>query len=385
MRILVSCLLALLIGAPGALQARIKLTTLPGRERVIIRFEDNGAVLVEEVRTLTLDAGLNQIDFTWLGVNIDRGSIQLLRVDGVDFTVIRTTYPPDEGNSLVWEASAGAAGPAKIRISYLLSGLTREIALRATVAEGTDELTMRVYQRLVNNSGETFDAAALAAAFGDLRDSPLATGEVRQQLAARFAKVPFTKRYTYDPAQFGENVAVHYVLMNTTERGLGTGTLPAAKVRIYQATGETEAFLGEDWGKATARGEELLLRIGDTKDVTVRRSPMKQEQDIVQRDDHNRPALWHELAYLRFEVENFSEAAKTIRLVERTGGEWDVLEPRQVLEKRIAPEKYEPVAGEPNPAGTLTKEDVNTLHIELPVPPMRRLVFTCALRRKNLH
>ena len=33
-------------------------------------------------------------------------------------------------------------------------------------------------------------------------------------------------------------------------------------------------------------------------------------------------------------------------LMQRTGGEWDVTEPIQVLERRIAPEKFEPATGE---------------------------------------
>ena len=40
---------------------------------------------------------------------------------------------------------------------------------------------------------------------------------------------------------------------------------------------------------------------------------------------------------------------------------------------------------EENRAGTLTKEDVQTLQIDVPVPKMRRVVFTLAIRRRNLH
>ena len=84
-------------------EARVRLTTLPSRERVAVRFEDTGEVLVEESRVLTLDRGLNQVDFTWLGVNIDRSSVQLLSSGDKGPTVLRTTYPPSEPTSLVWE------------------------------------------------------------------------------------------------------------------------------------------------------------------------------------------------------------------------------------------------------------------------------------------
>lgn len=382
MKLLAPILLALALAAP--LAAEVKLTTLPDRERVIVRFEDNGRVLVEEARTLTLDKGTTTVNFTWLGVSIDRGSIQLLGVNGVPFTVLRTTYPPDQGNSLSWEVSSANPGPAQVRISYLLDGLSREVALRAVITEGKSELSLRVFQRLINQSGENYDQASLQAAFGDLRDSPLASGETRQQLAAKFLDVPFTKRYTYDPAQ-GERVSVAYVLKNTAEGKLGTGILPAGKVRMFLQTGTSEAFLGEDWAQPTPLGEDLELKIGDSKDLTVRRAMLKTSQDIVQRDHQNRPALWHQLQEIRFEVENFTNEAKVIDLVEHLQGEWDIQVPKQVLEKRIAPEKYEPAEGEANPVGELVRKDANTLQIKLPVPPNRRVVFTATLRRLNLH
>ena len=55
MKFLAPILLALSLALP--LAAEVKLTTLPDRERVVVRFEDNGRVLVEELRTLTLDQG----------------------------------------------------------------------------------------------------------------------------------------------------------------------------------------------------------------------------------------------------------------------------------------------------------------------------------------
>jgi hypothetical protein len=382
MNLLAPILLLLSLAAP--LAAEVKLTTLPDRERVVVRFEDNGRVLVEEARTLTLDQGRTTVNFTWLGVNIDRGSIQLLGVDGVPFTVIRATYPPNQANSLSWDVSSQAAGPARVRISYLLDGLSREVALRAVVAEGKPELSLRIHQRLINHSGESYDQASLQAAFGDLRDSPLASGETRQLLAARFLDVPFSKRYSYDPEE-GERVSVKYVLRNSAAGKLGSGMLPAGKVRIFQQTGEAEAFLGEDWAKPTALGEELELRIGESKDLTVRRAVLNTRQEILQRDHRNRPALWHEVRDLRFEVENFTGDSKTIELVERTHGEWDLLDPRQVLQKRIAPEKYETAAGEANPLGELVRKDAETLVVSLPVPANRRVAFTVTVRRLNLH
>lgn len=376
-------LLALALAVPAF--AEVKLSTLPDRESALIRFEDNGRVLVEELRTLTLAQGANTLDFTWLGVEVERGSIQLLPVGGVGFEVIRTTWPPGQGNSLRWEVTATKAGAAQVRVSYLVAGMAREISYRAVLAEGgAPRLALRAWQRLNNASGESYDAAALKAAFGDLRNSPLATGEIRQQLTARFDEVPFAKRYTYDPQQ-GERVRVDYVLVNAADQGLGRGLLPAGKVRVFQAQGGSEAFLGEDQAQPVPLGEELKLHIGDSKDLTVRRAVLENRQEVQQRDVSNRPSRWHQAQDLRWELENFTGDAKTIELVEKLDGEWDVVNPAQVLEKRIAPEKYEAAAGEANPAGTLERKDAGTLVAKVSVPANRRVVLTLTARRLNRH
>jgi len=60
------CLGALLVaGAAENAFARIKLTTLPVRQRVEIQLENPRATLVEEERIVTLLEGANQIDFSW--------------------------------------------------------------------------------------------------------------------------------------------------------------------------------------------------------------------------------------------------------------------------------------------------------------------------------
>ena len=54
MKFLAPILLALSLALP--LAAEVKLTTLPDRERVVVRFEDNGRVLVEELAGRNLHA-----------------------------------------------------------------------------------------------------------------------------------------------------------------------------------------------------------------------------------------------------------------------------------------------------------------------------------------
>ncbi len=208
-------------------------------------------------------------------MDIDRSSIQLLGVGGVAFNVIRTTYPPGQGSSsLGWDVSAVAAGAAQVRISYLLQGISRELSYRAVVAEGKDpRLSLRVYQRLNNASGENYDAAALRAAFGDLRDSPLASGEIRQQLTARFldgrssaATATIREGRTGDGRLRAEQLA--------RPASSAQGLLPRGKVRIFQQTGQSEAFLGEDFAKPTPLGERWRCTSATARTSLLRRAPL---------------------------------------------------------------------------------------------------------------
>ncbi|MCA8947519.1 MAG: hypothetical protein KDB29_14890, partial [Planctomycetes bacterium] len=61
------------IAQPEPAQARIKLATLPDKEAVVVRFDHASQVLVEEERTISLQKGVNTVDFSWAGTNIDKG------------------------------------------------------------------------------------------------------------------------------------------------------------------------------------------------------------------------------------------------------------------------------------------------------------------------
>src|SRR2546423_8043888 len=87
--------------------ARIKLITLPVRERVEIQLDHESATLVEEERIVPLVKGENQVDFSWAGTNIDPNTI-VFRVIGpagenkqLDVKVASVSYPPNEA-ALVW-------------------------------------------------------------------------------------------------------------------------------------------------------------------------------------------------------------------------------------------------------------------------------------------
>src|SRR3954451_22092180 len=92
-------------------QARIKLITLPVRERVEVQLDHESATLVEEERIVPLVKGENQGDFSWSTTAIHPNTIVFRFVDKADVKVLSVSYPPNE-QALVWAVSSGASGSA---------------------------------------------------------------------------------------------------------------------------------------------------------------------------------------------------------------------------------------------------------------------------------
>src|SRR5437899_4201519 len=154
-----------LFGAVPA-HARVKLVALPERARVVLSLRNPTATLVEEERLITLQKGVNKVDFSWRGVNIDSSSIQarMLSHPG-NVTILNTSYPPNE-NALIWEISSNEAQEERVRISYLLSALTREVTYKAVAEPNETALTLRNYLRLRNESGEDLSTAEIWIGYG---------------------------------------------------------------------------------------------------------------------------------------------------------------------------------------------------------------------------
>src|ERR1041384_3572192 len=124
-------------------RARVKLVALPERARVVVSLNNPDATLVEEERLITLQKGVNKVDFSWRGVNIDSTSIQARMLSHPEnVTILNTSYPPNE-NALIWEIGSNEAQEERVRISYLLSALTREVTYKAVAEPNETALTPR--------------------------------------------------------------------------------------------------------------------------------------------------------------------------------------------------------------------------------------------------
>ncbi len=315
-------ILLLISAVPLETLARIKLTTLPVRERVEIQLDHPQIALVEEERMVPLVKGVNQIDFSWANTRIDPDSL-VLRVltpptdSPLDAKVLSVSYPPNE-TALVWAISASASGAARVRISYVLDGLSKDFQYRAVADHDEKILNLAQLLRINNNANETYDAAEFWAGAGERFSKPLGLNETKEVRLGYFAAVPVRKTYTSNPAVFGYldraqdklNVPMHYVIKNAGG-ALGKEPLPAGKTRLFQEDGKGgTAFLGEDRGKFTPPDDESSLYLGLARDIAVRRT--------VDRSERLRIAgnLYRYEVTLKYEIENFKTTPVTLDLVE---------------------------------------------------------------------
>lgn len=331
--------LAGLVTSASVASARIKLITLPPRERVEIQLDNPNATLVEEERIVPLVKGVNQVDFSWANTQIDPNTIVFRvvpRADPpkpdapakpdakpdepkpLDVKVLSVSYPPNEA-ALVWQVSSSDSGTARVRISYILGNLTKSFNYRAVAAHDETTLTLSEYIRIQNLANESFGSTGLWAGFGPRFLKPIGLNETKEMLIEKYEQVPVKKTYTCDPQTFGyldrpQNkllVTMHYVLKNDKASHLGSAPLQYGKVRIFQDDGHgSTAFLGEDWGKFTPLDDEMRLFVGTAQDVVVRRTIDKNEQQRVAGNLYNRDVV------VKYEIENFKDKAVTLDVAE---------------------------------------------------------------------
>jgi len=320
----------LAVTAPPA-SARIKLATLPVRERVEIQLENENATLVEEERIVALLKGTNHIDFSWTNTQIDKWTI-LFRPLAVGDTVrvINQSYPPGE-NALVWEVFADKAGPVKVRISYIIGNLRRSFSYRATAEPDEKTLTLRHYMKVMNFSGEEFGASAVYAGFAGVFQKEMGLAESKEVLVAKFDTVPIKKKFVFNwrtgqvvPDEPNQRyVTMQYVLKNDKPKGaaapakgeaptiLGTYPLPFGKVRIFLKDGKGgEAFTGEDWGQFTPIDDEMKLYLGLARDVKVERTVNKNDRTAIHGN------LFNQEVIVQYKMQNFKKDACTLDIEE---------------------------------------------------------------------
>lgn len=160
------CCLVLLLILP--VHAKMDLVTLPKRDGVQVTIYNSADLtLVRETRELTLQKGINRLQFSWANTLIDPTSLEMLPKVQADKLVIEDlTYPPRTQNLGVWTIKSQVSGKVPVEITYLTSGLDWRAFYMGTLSG--DEKTMRLegYVRVGNRSGEDYEDAQVRLIVG---------------------------------------------------------------------------------------------------------------------------------------------------------------------------------------------------------------------------
>jgi hypothetical protein len=337
---------ALCLMTAGPLHARINMVALPDRGKTLIRLDNPLATLIEEERILTLQKGVNSVDFSWEGVRIDTDSIRLAVVSHRDqVRLLNVSYPPAE-QALVWELHADAAAEVRVRIAYLLAGIDRLTAYKGVADKKERRLHLKEFFVLRNFSGEDFAAADLLMGDAEALSQRIQHEETRQRILSDRTAVPITKVWTFDartlpwdPEQQDTNVGipVRYHIPNTAAAGLGARALPAGKVRLFQDDGHGGTiFLGEDRSPVVPRGEMMKVRLGDSRDIVVTQRKMQERRINVRRNKKNRVILYDTDEILEAKLENFKDEPARLTVLEEIPGQWDMADCSHEYTRRSA-------------------------------------------------
>ena len=327
--------IVLLLVCSAISQARIKLVALPERAATVIRLDNPQWTLIEEERVLTLQKGLNKVDFSWKGVSIDADSIRLKALDHPDkVTLLSVSYPPNEA-ALVWDISSDSDYAETVRISYLLRNIDRLITYKAIADKAETMVDLKSYLVLRNFSGEDFDKARVLLDYGEAFEQGIDHEETKRMLFLKAPKVPITKVWTFDAAKLpwdpekleNKNVGipVSYRIVNEAKSGLGKFALWGGKARLFQDDGhESTIFLGEDVTGLVPVGEKTELYIGDSRDIVVTQRKMKDNRINLQRNNNNKVVLYDTDEIITAKIENFKDGPAVLTLIEHIPGQWDM-------------------------------------------------------------
>ena len=356
----------------GTAQARTRLVALPEREQTLVNLDNDSATLVEEERVLTLQKGLNRIDFSWKGVSIDVDSIRLRVLDHPAQTrLLNVSYPPG-AQGLVWEIRAPEARRERVRISYLLSNIDSLIHYQALTGQKESRLDLDTYLVLRNFSGEDFLRADVGLGTGQSRSLSIANGESKRLLYSHYAGIRIDKVFSFnagiqpwEPAKQAINVGipVHYEFDNISTNGLGQHPLETGKLRVFQDDGSGgRIFLGEDNMKRASVGKTVKVYIGDSRDVVVTQRRLSERRSNIRRNRKNRVILFDRSESMKVEIENFKDQAASVRIIEPMTGEWEITSNSHDYERRNA----------------------NELRFELHIPPHGKKVLSYQVLRRNI-
>jgi hypothetical protein len=438
-RLIAFTLAAVLGAAPVAGAAPLRITAAEQRDVMITVYNGNLG-LVKDVREVRLDAGLIETHFMDVAAQIDPTSVllrsltdpnglkileqnyeydllsseklmekyvgrkvRLYQSNGTfqEATLLSTRGPVYDINgqihmghfgsvvlpalpenlvskpTLAWLLRNTRPAPQRVEASYLTAGISwkSDYVMLINAADSRADLTGWV--TINNQSGATYQNAALKLVAGDLnraasRDDSRRAMEVAAKAASpavadrefksegffeyhlytldgrttikesqtkqltllSASDFPVDKHFIYHGAagyhrtQYGvpianQKVGVYLDIRNTKENRLGV-PLPKGKVRVYKADASgSQQLIGEDWIDHTPKDERVRIKMGEAFDLVGER---------VQKD-------WKKIGSNLYEIEweitlrNHKKEAVTVEVIEPMPGDWEVLRATHPHEK----------------------------------------------------
>jgi len=326
---------AIVLGGVGVARAKLDLVTIPQREDIRIALDVRNTALVQERRSVTLDAGSNRIEFAWPNVDIALDTIQFAPVRETEgFAILSTAIPPNSPNVLVLEALSEKATELPLRATYLAEGITWRA--RHTVAVNADEtaLSFDTSLLLTNETGEDYADALVELPMGEPMRVSLRRHERKEVPVVRFEGVPVEKVYVV-AAPFSKPNVVETEYHLRFER---SPRLLPGRVRLFQSDPKgSVALIGEETLSYLPAGAEVVLHPGTSQDVEVEGKVLSRVRENERRNRQGVVVLYDTVEESEIAVRNRKAVAATVVLrVQTADGDWEMLSHSDPFEKKDA-------------------------------------------------
>ncbi len=271
--------------------------------------------------------------------------------------------------TLVWTVTAPKSGNQDVEVSYQTRGMNWHAEYVAVLNASDTKMDLNSWVSVENNSGATYQNATLRLVAGNVnlirqngfnirggrtsetqlgmnglddqfqeksffeyhiynlqRPTTIANNETKQISLFGASDVAVAKKYKYRSGNYGRpkvNVVVEFE--NREGNQLGK-PMPAGKVRLYKADGESIEFVGEDMIDHTPREEKVSLRIGDAFDIVVE-DQMTDSKRISERVNE---------ATYKITLKNRKSEDVVVEVERYLGLNWEILSKTHNFEKKNA-------------------------------------------------
>jgi len=319
----------------GSAECRIKFVALPERGAIVIRLDHSDGAFIEEERTLSLEKGMNKIDFSWKDVRIKPDSIQLILSHPDKIQLLSIHYPSDE-NALIWEIDSASKTDEQVRVCYLLEGLDHLIDYQLMVNETEQKATLKIALIVRNYSGEAFNYSNIWLGYGQMIPLSIANEETRKISLKEVYPITLEKRWEWDAEkeiwqnqslEQSHGIPVQYEFSNIIANGLGKRVFSKGKVRVFQEKINGQpVFLGEDHIEAIPVGEMIKIRIGKSFDISVDQRVMENRKINIRNNLKNRIVLYDTEELIHATVQNYKPTPLKLSMIQHIHGQWEMIE-----------------------------------------------------------